>query len=128
MNRRGTILILLLFGSLVGGILYKTYRLEQTTSELRATILFGVFFIAVAFLGLIVFGKRSVDGLLGLSRVAWVAFGSYASALTVFMLGGVLSIPWFGFKAFELLSWEYSWAGILGLTALMYPIVSKWLK
>ena len=90
---------------------------------------FSIIFFFIAFLTLKSRGEESAEGHRGLPRSVWVLFASFAAAFALAMLGAVLSMPWFGYRGFDLLlGGESGWFILPILAAIAFPIVNRRLR
>jgi amino acid transporter len=86
--------------------------------------LFGLLLVLVAILSL----RKERAGALGLSRWLKYAFGSFALAFALWMLGSVILLPFVGYAGFELMDRHWFGVAFVGLALLLFPITRRYLR
>lgn len=127
MNIRALVLVGALAIALIGFAVFAGSRTEFSTSDIRFVIFFGIFYITLAAVAMMVWGKRQVRGLFGLPRWLWVAFASLAASFATLMLISIAAMPWQGYKGFELI-FSSDFLLLYGTAVLLSPLIAMKLK
>ena len=127
MNIRTLALLGALTIALIAFALFAGSRTEFSASDIRFVIFFGIFYITLATVAMIVWGKRQVRGLLGLPRWLWVVFASLAASFATLMFISIAVMPWLGYKGFELIFSE-NFLLVYGAAVLLSPLIAMRLK
>lgn len=129
MNIRALVLVGVLAIALIGFAVFAGSRTEFSTSDIRFVIFFGIFYITLATVAMMVWGKRQVRGrgLFGLPRWLWVAFASLAASFATLMLISIAAMPWVGYKGFELIFGSNPTL-LYGTAVLLSPLIAMKLK
>lgn len=127
MNIRALVLVGALAIALIGFAVFAGSRTEFSTSDIRFFIFFGIFYITLATVAMMVWGKRQVRGLFALPRWLWVAFASLAASFAALMLISIAAMPWVGYKGFELI-FSSDFLLLYGTAVLLSPLIAMKLK
>ena len=127
MKQHGFILLLVLIAAMVGFVLFVRDRPEFSPEDTKSIVVFGVFFVSIAVVSFVSFGKQSAEGFFFLPRSVWVVFASLAAAFAVLLLLSLLVLPWLGFAGFEFMFRNGAWLVPVAAAAL-FPLVRKRLQ
>ncbi len=127
MKQRGLILLLVLIGAVIGFALFVHARPEFSAGDTKFIIGFGVFFVSIAVVSFVGFGKQSAEGFFFQPRSVWVVFASFAAAFAMLMLLSLLVLPWLGFSGLEFVFGNGAWL-VPVVAAVLFPFVRRRLQ
>lgn len=126
MKTRHFVLLAIVAVSLAAFIVSGVLSPYWSVSDILFAAGFGVIFLFVVFMSLLVRGNKPVRGHYGLPRWVWVLFASFAAAFSVAMLSAVVMLPWYGHKGFDyFLGGGDGWWFFMLLVLIAYPFVNR---
>ena len=125
MPRRQLAILAVLSLAFIGFVVSAALSEFWSVGDVLGLAAFGIIFVALAFVQIVVRGQQPVEGHHGMPRAFWLVFASFAVAFALELLLGVLAMPWFGYKSFELLLGTKYWWVLPLLAAVAFPFVRR---